>query len=1176
MSWTVPLSSSPPSTPGSKDRTNHANGFGSFATNPSTTPAGPPPSSTNSFTPAGPPPSSVFGSSETDFRQFPSEQIPKFFLEPSSRRDPNSPSFKTVHPNKHRQDRELQSDQPLLLAHNFPGLGTRKSFSRSSPSPDPGSDYDRSPGSQSSGEQEDEDHEEGDYSEGSEQEQEFLNSHSLDQLRGPAPTKHSSMKDSVMSGDDLEFTLYGSSVNDVTPRGIKRPRGGAAVSHGSSSSHREDRYRTKKVSAIPSMAKNMALKLRAASLDDPDTLIVGTEEIVSRLYVPEVISHGQERALEIALPDISGRLCSFWKDCYKEVLDDALDEDFTPAIGPDEKALHFLRAIFIATLLLQLQHPPAARGKQAFAIPRMASNSTFSTSIQTSHLSQKPVPFPKILLDWLDSYHHPYKKNNFNLKAYHPNPTANFDYWDIMFSCAVRGQILEVTKILKKSDFRNAHTARQDGQGEDGYRGIQLGNIERVINRAIQLLESCPALQDGDWNVSGGQWQIFRKRVEQGLTDLANFAEGRDRDLDPEDVDFEAPNFGIQNPTTELSQSTRRAESRVPWTIYQNLKALYGIILGGSTEIISLAQDWVEAVIGLTVWWDGDDDDDDMAVGSLAMTRRSLRRSQTQRSRLVDVNSQAAYSRRLAFAFASVTNDSNENAFQISPFNSAEVGLASIFEGNIEGVIGLLKGWSLPVASAVVEIATLGGWYGSSSGGASTHGFNESDLMVLSYGQEDQVSQRDGLLADYADALFGRKVFQQVRVKESREGWELAIGVLSRLDDSGNAKYRKVCELLRRIPLGSDARVDKILNICREFGIDREAHGIAEKYADSIAEDSDRYGTAIIYYARAHSTKKVKDVLNLLISLSLVQSIAFPPFSSLDQNLQALVFFPKDSLDQLADLDHEAAELLHLHLTGYATLRKFYDLRDEEVNLKEGQKCSLRPTPRNKAALTALLAVINSAADNIHGGLYDQDCASVVQVDGLLALLGEALHFVDKSQSILSLPQCFALLKAIEDLETVTPRIYAQCEECFHSTLAAAYGTRQAPSPHDMLRKTVSSMTSNSGFSLVGSSMLESEISMGGTGSGSEVIVKPSNDGEKESPGVKRGWDWRKDLILVLKTAVLITHTDIVSDFNNESVNRLKALSENHKFRFFEDRTFVDIGNTVQNQCHCGTLRASK
>ena len=92
--------------------------------------------------------------------------------------------------------------------------------------------------------------------------------------------------------------------------------------------------------------------------------------------------------------------------------------------------------------------------------------------------------------------------------------------------------------------------------------------------------------------------------------------------------------------------------------------------------------------------------------------------------------------------------------------------------------------------------------------------------------------------------------------------------------------------------------------------------------------------------------------------------------------------------------------MLHLYLTGYATLRRFYDLRDEEVNLKEGEKVRLRPVARKKAAEECLLAVINSAADNIHGGLYDESRSSIVQVDGLLTLLGEALVFVDRTSPL--------------------------------------------------------------------------------------------------------------------------------------------------------------------------------
>lgn len=54
-------------------------------------------------------------------------------------------------------------------------------------------------------------------------------------------------------------------------------------------------------------------------------------------------------------------------------------------------------------------------------------------------------------------------------------------------------------------------------------------------------------------------------------------------------------------------------------------------------------------------------------------------------------------------------------------------------------------------------------------------------------------------------------------------------------------------------------------------------------------------------------------------------------------------------------------------------------------------------------------------------------------------------------------------------------------------------------------------MTSSSGFSLVGSFMLESESSMGGggDGGGSGVMVKAPKDGGK-GDSAKRGWDWRK------------------------------------------------------------------
>lgn len=58
--------------------------------------------------------------------------------------------------------------------------------------------------------------------------------------------------------------------------------------------------------------------------------------------------------------------------------------------------------------------------------------------------------------------------------------------------------------------------------------------------------------------------------------------------------------------------------------------------------------------------------------------------------------------------------------------------------------------------------------------------------------------------------------------------------------------------------------------------------------------------------------------------------------------------------------------------------------------------------------------------------------------------------------------------------------------------------------------------------------------------------------------------------------AVLKTHIDIVADFSTETVQGLQSLSAKHNFLIFEDRKFIDIGNTVQKQYHGGALRIAE
>lgn len=262
--------------------------------------------------------------------------------------------------------------------------------------------------------------------------------------------------------------------------------------------------------------------------------------------------------------------------------------------------------------------------------------------------------------------------------------------------------------------------------------------------------------------------------------------------------------------------------------------------------------------------------------------------------------------------------------------------------------------------------------------------------------------------------------------------------------------------------------------------------------------------------------------MDLLISYSLVQSRAYPATAELDDNLRSLIKEPKICLTSIASVDEEAAAILQFHLSGYATLRRYYEIRDEALDLEEGQRPRFKPLARRRAAAKALTAVISSAADNIYGGLFDPSRDSAVQVDGLLALLGESLVFVNRKYDpicarnpnidghpepspILTVSQQFTILSAIEDLETVTPRVFAQCEECFRSTLLsyhAAEGT--PPSPDAILRKSMN-ILSTSTFSLIGNEMLSGP---GSAGSSGVLVPRP---GDKDA-GRARGWDWRAGL----------------------------------------------------------------
>ncbi|KAL8656429.1 MAG: hypothetical protein Q9226_002667 [Calogaya cf. arnoldii] len=1116
--FTVPFSSSPPSTPDSRRGFNTARGIGGSGsgTHPTTTPAGPPPgrpaTSTNSFTPAGvPPQSSLYGSSQ---------------VKPGSGfnfSNQNTGNGLTKRPTT-QGSKLFRTDNPpaSIKSSNFDTAPSKSSLARSAQRgrtfavPDANSPIDLTATNDNDDESDDNMDTDG----------EGIDNHSFisggssvgfasaayGRPANPTPMKPSNSNGYLASpgGIDWARSNFGSSIGAGSPKITKRPRESTAA-YDTSFRGNSPAKRQKKESAIPRIIHDMSRKLGTARLLESDALILSSQTCIGQIYQAEVSSAEHEKALEEALPQGTKDLCSIWRNYRNEGARDVnWDLDVITGIGPNEDSTNLQKATFVAPLLLQMHHPPPITGKQAFASSR-----SFRPTQSAPHMDQlgpptRSAPVPKVLHDWLEEYHDPYASVAIDLRIHAPNPTAHTNYWDILFNLLLRGKLIDVIQTLRKSDFQHARTARGE-KGSNGYDGSVVKNIKILVNRMASAFEECPVLQEEDWDITGNGWIKFRKRLEQALADLTVFVEGTSGEQEP---DFEAPNFGIQSTTSTLGRSVRNAERQIPKLIYENLKTMYGILLGKIPEIVSSAQNWVEATLGLTIWWDGEDDDDENLAASFIPSRRSLMRSQRDSNRTVDFNPIAAYTRRLAAAFERVTDEDDPDLFQINSNNAVEVALASVFEGNVDGVMEMLKSWSLPVAAGAAEIASLGGWFALTAGAEKIKGFDQSDLMLLSsYSQPEQELSSDAILIEYASALFERQVLGKVAAADQVEGWELAMRILTRLDDE-EVGIKKLSELLQKLPLTSDKRVDRLLDLCQDFGLDGEASMIAERYADHFTNETEKYGNALIYYARARRPRRVKNILDLLISLSLVESKAVPPSSSLDDNLRALLETPKESLAVLRNLDAEAAQLIHHRLTGYASLRGFYDLRDADSSANKNRTGGLRPIARRKAAVSTMIAVINSAADNIHGGLYDEDRGSVVPFDGLLTLLGEALVFVDQPERELSLSQCLDLLKAIEDLQAVTSRVYEQCEECFRCTLANGQSQQKRPDTRDMLKKSISNMTSSSSaFSLIESSMMDSETRES-TGSEGVMVnmVEKSNTVTAKGDEVRRGWDWRKRL----------------------------------------------------------------
>lgn len=885
-------------------------------------------------------------------------------------------------------------------------------------------------------------------------------------------------------------------------RGTKRARNGESL------------LRDEPIQAVDThgIAKGIVASQGPVKLREPDSLVLETERVVEQLSQRKDAGAGSDAVLD----DIARELLIIWSR-YGKLTKEDVERD---GLGPIDDRNVLGKAYYVASLLLQLHHPTASEASQD------QDQLQFNQSLRSPRRAQQPpgIHIPKVLFEWLNNYHDPATEIVGEVLQHREGYALARDFWDCVYSCIFRGRFVQVIDLLKGANF----AALED------YSDQQLENLSVAVDGVCDLLQQCPAVRDKDWDIKGASWAIFRSEVKKGLNALREFAEGKI----PGSDDLGSYRQNAHSDQHRISQASRRAETRVPYEVYEPLQEVHKLLLGSLEDLSKCAFDWVEATIGLAAWWDGND---------IHATRNDLSRSQhsanrTQHSRPADVTPSLAYRQRMASLFAQALEDIElKDTFDAS--DPLQVALASVIQSDVDSVLLIMKGWSITMTSAVAELADAAGWLPDSRPGShdAMRGLDQSDLMVLSYGDnsvDNRANNKDELLVEYANLLTTKAQISAPELGLSFEGWQLALSVLARLDVVSTVES-KANAILEKIPLDSGDRVDALLDLCANLSFTSYGTKIAEvrpsrspiyrimltqsqKYADQLSTSSSHYGSAILYYARAHNAAKVKQTLNALLSLSLIQSLAFPPANALDDRLKSFLASPKQSLQQLASVDTEAARILSCYLSGYATLRDYYSRRDNAHDYSSSASGILQ---RKRDAAPYLLAAITSAGEAIAGGLFDPNADAVFPVDSLLVLLGEALPFLYQAERVLGDEQLFTLLRVVEDLQTISPKVFGKCEDLYRSALNNA-STGDVPSPKALLKRGESSglsgMTGSSAFSLVGSGMLGSQES-GSSGKGSEgsgVLVRGN---------VRRGWDWRKgvgqsvgggDVLKVLRVGV--------------------------------------------------------
>ena len=309
----------------------------------------------------------------------------------------------------------------------------------------------------------------------------------------------------------------------------------------------------------------------------------------------------------------------------------------------------------------------------------------------------------------------------------------------------------------------------------------------------------------------------------------------------------------------------------------------------------------------------------------------------------------------------------------------------------------------------------------------------------------------------------------------------------------------KTPQILSSLPLTSTEQVEKMLRYCKSYSLQETYTSVAAAYASHLYASSE-LGSSLLYYSRAGNKSKIHSILTRLCSQSLLLSSVYPPEDKLDPVFRELLERPMDEED----------DILRFELSGYAALRTFYDAREQ------GDK---------EVAARALVALIRSAGEMVDGGAgIDEEWESPIEWWMGGVLLGELLCFVSQEKRWLAIREMMDVLKVVQDLtgaiRTAFPSQSSQVTHQAETFLRKCLLAYKNPSDIPRLLKL---STGSSLSSIVSSSMLNSWQHLEDPDIDRAQLSPEEEDEDgfaiinlEELEEVKRGWDWRENMVHIL------------------------------------------------------------